>query len=79
LRHGEPNGFAVAQFWMISLNPMSLPLICSVTTRVAADSALNCGGFVPASVLCDAVMCVVFAPLHETSASVWPAGTARCA
>ena len=74
---GRPNGLAVAQFWMISVKPMSLPEICSVTTLVAADSALNCGGLVPALVDCEPVMFVVFAPLQETSLNEAPAGTAR--
>ena len=54
------------------MKPMSLPPICSDTTFVAAESALNCGGLVPAPVLCAAVMCVVLAPLQETSASEQP-------
>ena len=54
------------------MKPMSLPPICTDTTFTAADSALNCGGFVPTLVLCGAVMLSVFAPLQETSASERP-------
>src|SRR4051812_37055436 len=70
--HGWLNGLTVAQFSRIDVKPMSLPAICSDTTRVAAESVLNCGGFVPASVLCAAVMSAVVAPLQDTSASDMP-------
>src|ERR1700754_2787417 len=74
--HGWLNGLTVAQFSMIEVKPMSLPPICSVPTFVAADSALNCGGFVPASVLCAAVMFAVVAPLQDASASESPTAAA---
>ena len=54
------------------MKPMSLPPICSETTFVAAESALNCGGFVPASVLWADVMSPVSAPLQDMSASDMP-------
>jgi len=69
---GWPNGEAVAQFSMISVKPMSLPPICSVTVRVDAESASNCGGFGPGVTSWDCVMSSVVAPLHEASASDWP-------
>src|SRR3954464_1176356 len=78
--HGWLNGLTVAQFSRISVKPMSLPPICSDTVWVAADSALNCGGFVPASVDCALVMSSVVAPLQETSARLRPSAAAdRCA
>src|SRR5690242_17474922 len=66
--HGWPNGLAVAQLSRMFVKPMSLPEICTDTRVVSVDSALNCGGLVPASVLCDWVMSSVVAPLQETSA-----------
>src|SRR4051812_26493598 len=78
--HGWLNGFSVAQFSRISVKPMSLPPICSDTTCVPVESALSCGGFVPASVLWGLVMWSVFAPEQEASASVRPVAAAdRCA
>src|SRR5690349_543210 len=74
--HGWLNGLSVAQFSRIEVKPMSLPAICSDTTFAAAVRALNCGGFVPASVLWGAVMSAVVAPLQETSASDIPTAAA---
>jgi hypothetical protein len=65
---------------MISVKPMSLPPICSVTTRVSAVRALNCGGLGPGLTFWAAVMSSVLAPLHDTSASERPScAAARCA
>ena len=69
-RQRSSNGSSVAHDSMISVNPMSLPPIETVTTLVVAFSALNCGGFGPKSTFCWTVMWSVFAPLHETSVTV---------
>jgi len=65
---------------MISVKPMSLPPICSVTSAVSVASELNWGGFGPGETFCVVVMWSVFAPLQLGSRSVRPSwGAARCA
>src|ERR1700759_3828072 len=78
--HGWLNWLPVAQLSRSEVKPMSLPPICSDTTLVAADTALNCCGLVPASGLLALVLAAVVGPLQETSASESPSAAAdRCA
>ena len=49
------------------MKPMSLPLICSVTSVVLADRALSCGGLVPSGTDWAWVMSAVVAPWQLTS------------
>jgi hypothetical protein len=42
-----PNGEAEKQLWAMLEKPMSLPPMPTVTTRVSASSAPNCGGLGP--------------------------------
>src|SRR4051794_41153031 len=79
--HGVPEFTGLTQFLMISVNPMSLPLIVIVTARVLPSSARNCGGgFGDGLTLCGDVMSLVCAPLQLTSrkAAKCRCGATRC-
>jgi hypothetical protein len=67
-RHGDPvDGASEMQSSAMLVNPMSLPLIVTVTSAVSADSAFSCGGFGRGETFCGAVMSSVSAPLHVAS------------